>query len=50
MYLKDVQANGSVHGFVVMVFGLVWYTLIIGKINHVLYIQVKTERMRQSDI
>ena len=32
----------SYHGFVVTVFGSVRYTLIVRKINYVLYSQVKT--------
>ena len=40
---------GSYHGFVVTVFGSVGYTLIVRKINYVLYSRVKTERMGQSD-
>ena len=37
-------------GLLVTVFGSVRYTLKVRKINYVLYSQVKTERMRQSDI
>ena len=39
----------KIHGSIT-VFDLVRYTLIVQKINYVLYCQVKTEKMRHSDI
>ena len=44
------KIHGSVHITVLWSRFSVRYTLIVRKINYVLYSQVKTERMRQSDI